>query len=74
MLPSDSTVRTEFVSRNPKAKIINSELIFEQDYVAVYLVKYKNDLSHEVLTDDFALQRRNLVWSWCDDRTEQKCK
>jgi len=74
MLPSDSTVKSEFLSKNPNAEIINTELIFEQDYVAVYLIKYKEKSGEEVLTSDFALQRKNLIWQWCDDQTERKCK
>jgi len=74
MLPSDTTVKSEFLSKSPNAEIINIELIFEQDYVAVYLVKYKKKSGEEILTEDFALQRKNLVWQWCDDQTERKCK
>ena len=74
MLPSDSAVKSEFLSKNPSTEIIKTELIFEQDYVAVYLVKYKEKSGEEVLTSDFALQRKNLVWQWCDDHSERKCK
>ncbi|CAN5784247.1 hypothetical protein BH20ACI4_BH20ACI4_24800 [soil metagenome] len=74
MLPSDSTVKSEFLSKNPNVEIVSTELIFEQDYVAVYLVKYKEKNNQAILTSDFALKRENLSWKWCDDQTERKCK
>lgn len=61
MLPSDSKVKSEFLSKNPNAEIINAELIFEQDYVVVYLIKYKEKSGEEVLISAFALQCKNLV-------------
>ena len=73
MLPSDSTVKSKFLGRNPNTEIVNTELIFEQDNVAVYLVKYKKN-DQEILTSDFALKREKLSWNWCDDQTERKCK
>lgn len=73
MIPSEATVKSEFLSKNPNAEIISTELIFEQDYIVVYLVEYKNKSTGEVLKDDFALRRKNLVWRWCDDQTERKC-
>jgi hypothetical protein len=72
--PSEATVKSEFISKNPNAEIINTELIFEQDSAAVYLVKYKEKNSQEISTSDFALKRENLSWKWCDDRTERKCQ
>lgn len=74
MIPSDSTVKSEFLSRYPQTEIVSTELIFEQDYKTVYLVKYKEKDNQEVLTSDFALKRENLSWKWCDDQTEIKCK
>ena len=74
MLPSDSIVKSEFLGRNPNTEIVSTELIFEQDKVAVYLIKYKEKNNQNILTSDFALKRENLGWSWCDDQTEKKCK
>lgn len=73
MLPSDSTVRSEFLNRYPQTEIISTELIFEQDNKAVYLVKYKKSDDQEMLTSDFALKRETLAWKWCDDQTERMC-
>ena len=71
MLPSDSAVRSEFLSKNPNTEIVSTELIFEQDCIAVYLVKYKEINNQQILTSDFALKRDNLSWKWCDDQTKK---
>jgi len=72
--PSDSTVKSEFLRRYPQTEIVSTELIFEQDYKVVYLIKYKENNKKEILTSDFALKHENLMWKWCDDQTERKCK
>lgn len=74
MIPSEATVKSEFLSKNSNSEVIGTEPIFEQDYVVVYLVEYKDKSTGEILKDDFALQRKNLVWRWCDDQTERKCE
>jgi hypothetical protein len=72
--PSDGTVRSEFNDRYPKATVKQSELIFEQDGVAVYrVIAEVQGISGEA-EYDFALKRHNGMWSWCDDQTERKCR
>ncbi len=72
--PSDGTVRSEFHNRYPNSEIVNIELIFEQDAVAVYLIKARQKGQSEELTYDFALKRSMGTWQGCDDRTERNCK
>ena len=74
MSPSDETVRKEFLAKHPNVEIVGKELIFEQDYVETYLIKYKETSGGEIKTGDFSLRRSNLVWRACDDQTEVKCK
>jgi hypothetical protein len=72
-IPSEETVKREFLVRYPKAKISNLELIFEQDGGVVYLVTAKEDDGAVEGKYDFALRRSNGLWSWCDDRTNNPC-
>lgn len=73
-VPSEATVRSEFLSRYPDSEIKNTDLIFEQDDVVLYLVKAREKGSSADGTYDFALKRRSGTWKWCDDNTERKCK
>lgn len=74
MSPSDETIDKEFLAERPNAEILSKELIFEQDYVEVYLIKYREKHGEEILTTDFAMSQKNGVWSRCDDRANVKCK
>lgn len=71
--PAESIVRSEFLRRYPNSTIRNVELIFEQDGSVVYLVKAQPENSSEIRTYDFALDRKNGVWRWCDDQTDIPC-
>lgn len=71
--PSDAVVRREFLSRYPNMTISNVELIFEQDGGAVYLITARQNQSTEEGKYDFALQRSNSTWKWCDDQTDNPC-
>jgi hypothetical protein len=66
-------MQSEFLSKHPGATLMGKELIFEQGNHVVYLVKYKQGPEGNVLTDDFAMKRENLVWNWCDDQTDRNC-
>ncbi len=74
MSPSNVTIKKEFLAKHPNAEIVSTELIFEQDYVETYLIKYKEKFSDEIQMDDFSLRRNYGIWQSCDDRIEIKCK
>lgn len=71
--PSDAVVRREFLTRYPNMTVSNVELIFEQDGAAVYLITAREDKSTKEGKYDFALQRSNGTWKWCDDQTDNPC-
>ena len=73
-LPDDATVRKEFLAKNPNVEIVSSELIFEQDGVVTYSVKFKENSSDEIKMTDFALRQDDWKWLACDDRTEVRCE
>ncbi len=76
-LPSDETVKREFLQEHPNVEIEGVELIF--DYapknVLLYSVKFKDAQNDKVKMIDFRLQENRLFqWHWCDDKTERKCE
>ncbi|MCC6327005.1 MAG: hypothetical protein IT174_00715 [Acidobacteria bacterium] len=72
--PSEAVVRREFLNRYPGATIRNTELIFEQNGNVVYLITAREKDKSEEGKYDFALDYSDEKWTWCDDRTERKCK
>lgn len=78
-LPSDETVKQEFLKRNPdleNVEIKNVELIFEypEKEVLIYLIKFRKSENGEILNDGFAVKQGwNFQWQWCSDQTERKC-
>ena len=72
-IPTEATVKQAFLVRYPNATIRNVELIFEQDGQVVYLVTAREDKASEYSKYDFALQRSNGSWAWCDDQTDNPC-
>ena len=71
--PSEETVKREFLIRYPNATIRNVELIFEQDGLAVYLVRAREARAAEEGNYDFGLRRSNGSWAWCEDETDNPC-
>jgi hypothetical protein len=71
--PSDAVVKREFLIRYPNMTISNVKLIFEQNGNVVYLITAREGRSIEEGKYDFALQRLNGTWKWCDDRTDNPC-
>ena len=72
--PSEAIVRHEFLDRYPDATIRDVELIFEQNRNVVYLITAREKHEAEEGKYDFALHYTDGRWSWCDDRTDRKCK
>lgn len=74
-VPSDNTVKKEFLDRYSDSKIHELELIFEQDGRVVYLVTAETKELSERAKYDFALKRSYGIWKWCDDQTaDRQCK
>lgn len=78
-LPSENTVKQEFLKRNSdldNVEIVSIELIFDHSPkdVLTYLVKYKEANRDEIKIHDFAIQQNwKFQWHWCSDQTERKC-
>ena len=76
-LPTNETVKQEFLKQNPNAEIVNIELIFEdpQKNLLIYLIKLKEPNNDEILTDGLTIKQSwNFRWHWCSNQTERKCE